>query len=914
MRWKLFFILFFSLSILLFAGCVTEPEEVESSNTGDPVFSPNAKVLDHIGNVSITSVTEDEVVVSFTGDAPDIEVDDFIISSLYTSEYFGFLRKVTSKSVSGSTITYQTTDARLTDAVRECSADTTLYISPGKSKNSQYTRIEAMDGVTSTDFGLDLSGVVLYDGEIGGAELSVIITHGYVSFEPGLDIGFDIDWWEIEEFHAIASGDFDLDVDLKAELLGNLNYSADTTLYSYTEVFIQWIGWFPVVEVVTLSFDAGFEINAISDNILTTGFDHNTYIALGAQYDNGYWSSVWDFNVTQNAHPTTWISSSKFEIRGYVQPRVSVDFYGIAGPYMEAEPYLGFLGELEMGGGWDGPPPFVEIIHSPQDWYEYYWQLYAGITGRLGFQVSVLGYTICDYYTTLMDWYLTIAEGSGSSGGGGGDIYSCYEIQGQQPSSPFEGEEVVVTGVVTTGYGEYWGEDLVIMSDRDGGAWGSLPVRGSQISSLNRGDVINISGTVYETNGMTELLNITAVELLAYGADLPDPIIVLTNEIGQGSNPERLESVLVRVEEAIVTDITPCLLDDGSGECMMGDMGSYSWNPAIDDTLFTGKGPLFYTSGEWKFEPRNNSDVYASGSGGGCSPYPDSLIATVTLSAAPQDICASPDGNYVYATTTYPRNMVSRINTLTNSVETSVMVGSEPRAICTVPSGEYLYTANHNSGTVSVIRTSDFKIVKTISVGGTPQGICSVRDGAYVYVTRSDAGTVQVIQTSDNSVVASVDVGDSPVNICSVPGKNVAYVANYDSDDVSVIRTTDHCMIRTVNLGLEPFNLCSSPDGEKVYITRMGSDRVGIIDTSNYTVSSITLESGLRGICVLADGKYLYVTSCLFDDLWVIDLSDNTVVRTIRGYGDYPWSVCSLPSGDAVYVTNNYDRTVSVYK
>ena len=914
MKKKSLFIILFSLVFLLFAGCVTEPNEVENEGGGEPVFSPNARVLDHIGNVSITSVTENEVIVSFTGDEPDIEVDDFIVSSLYTSEYFGFLRKVTGKSVSGTTITYETVNARLTDAVRECSVDTTLYISPGKSRSSQYTRIEALDGVTGTDFGLDLTGVVLYEGEIGGADLSVIITHGFVSFEPGLDIGFDIDWWEIEEFHIIASGDFDLDVDLKAELLGNLNYSADTTLYSYTEVFIQWIGWFPVVEVVTLSFDAGFEINAISDNILTTGFDHNTHLALGAQYDNGYWSSIWDFNVTQNAHPTTWTSSSKFEIRGYVQPRVSVDFYGIAGPYMEAEPYLGFLGELEMGGGWDGPPPFIEITNPQQDWYEYYWQLYAGITGRLGFQVSILGYTICDYYTTLLDWYLTIAEGSGSSGGGGGDIYTCYEIQGQQPLSPFEGEEVVVTGVVTTGAGEYWEEDLVIISDPDGGSWASLPIRGSQISSLNRGDVINISGTVYETEGMTELLNITAIELLAYGADLPDPIIVLTEDIGQEANPERLEAVLVEIEQAIVTDVDPCIVDDGSGECIIGDMGSYSWTPAVDDTLFMGRGPLFYTSNEWKLEPRNNSDVYASGSGGGCSPYPDSVTTVIDISAAPYDICTSPDGDYVYLTTNTPRSMVSRIRTSDNSLESSVIVGAEPRAICILPEGDYLYTANHNAGTVSVISTSDFRVVDTINTGGTPQGICSVRDGDYVYVTDSNGGRVLVIETHYNNIIAVVDVGDSPVNICSVPGKNYAYVANYDSDNVSVIRTTDHCMIRTVNLGLEPFNLCASLDGETVFVTRMGSDRVGIINTSDYTVSSITLESGLRGICTLGNGEYLYVTSCLFDDVWVIDLSDYTVVRTIRGYGDYPWDACSLPSGDAVYVTNWNDRTVSVYE
>ena len=42
------------------------------------------------------------------------------------------------------------------------------------------------------------------------------------------------------------------------------------------------------------------------------------------------------------------------------------------------------------------------------------WELTGGFDGNLGFDVSILGYTLADYYTTLYNWETTISNGSGS--------------------------------------------------------------------------------------------------------------------------------------------------------------------------------------------------------------------------------------------------------------------------------------------------------------------------------------------------------------------------------------------------------------------------------------------------------------------------------------------------------------------
>lgn len=376
-------------AILLSAACVSNsPVETEISDAA----CRETVVIDNLGNTGIIDVTDDEVILSFTGSFPCIVPGDVIVSGEVSGERYGFLRMVTGVRVSGNTMILSTRNARLTDAIRNGELETVIrfYCDTGTPAVT-----EALEGVSGKSGSIDLSGVVLYSGGVGDSQVTVEITSGTITFDPEIDLGFKIKYSRITEFHAVASGDALIDCDFFALSTGSVNFNHDITLYSYSKTFVQWVGWVPVVEVVTLSFVAGFDIDSVTENTeITTGYYQDAYIAAGAVYANSAWSSVWEKSIALNEHPTEWLGAADLELKGFVKPVVSVAFYGVAGPYIEVVPYLTFDGQTENN--------------------EYFWQLLGGIEGVLGFDVSIFGYSIADYFTTLPVWETVIDEGSGS--------------------------------------------------------------------------------------------------------------------------------------------------------------------------------------------------------------------------------------------------------------------------------------------------------------------------------------------------------------------------------------------------------------------------------------------------------------------------------------------------------------------
>lgn len=176
---------------------------------------------------------------------------------------------------------------------------------------------------------------------------------------------------------------------------------------------------------------------------------------------------------------------------------------------------------------------------------------------------------------------------------------TIFEIQGQQELSPYEGEIVKTTGVVT---GVFSGSYFI----QDGeGEWNGVYVYGS--SSVTVGDEVELTAEVDEYYDLTELKNISSFTLLSSGNELPAASELSTQEI----NDEAFEGVLVTVVNTICTNdnlgFGEWELDDGSGSCRVDDMGVV-YTPVLG-LAYTVTGPLQYSFDFYKIEPRDESDI-----------------------------------------------------------------------------------------------------------------------------------------------------------------------------------------------------------------------------------------------------------------------------------------------------------------
>jgi len=176
-----------------------------------------------------------------------------------------------------------------------------------------------------------------------------------------------------------------------------------------------------------------------------------------------------------------------------------------------------------------------------------------------------------------------------------GTITSIYDIQGQQDDSPYDGQVVSTTGVVTANFGSsYFIQDGY-------GEWNGLLIY-ELGRNLQVGDSIVITGTISEYYGKTEMSEITGYYFISSYNDLPAPLPVQTGLI-----EEAHESVLVKVTNALCTDDNYVAnyymwaVDDGSGDLKIHNTNVYEFEP-VQGSYYDIIGPMNYDFDEWKIE------------------------------------------------------------------------------------------------------------------------------------------------------------------------------------------------------------------------------------------------------------------------------------------------------------------------
>ena len=186
-------------------------------------------------------------------------------------------------------------------------------------------------------------------------------------------------------------------------------------------------------------------------------------------------------------------------------------------------------------------------------------------------------------------------------------------IDGTYPS-PLNGEDVTVQGIVTANNADdYQGNTKFFISEQNAGAWKGIYVYDWD-TPVQLGDLVEVTGTVSEYNGLTEL-TYCDVTILSSGNEVPNPIVVTTGQIAGGMAAESYEGCLVKVMNVTVTQepdqYAQFAIDDNTGACFVDDFFDVYPEPTVGTTYTSVIGMVNYSWNAFSINPRTMEDVQA---------------------------------------------------------------------------------------------------------------------------------------------------------------------------------------------------------------------------------------------------------------------------------------------------------------
>jgi endonuclease I len=180
-----------------------------------------------------------------------------------------------------------------------------------------------------------------------------------------------------------------------------------------------------------------------------------------------------------------------------------------------------------------------------------------------------------------------------------GTIIPIAQAQGEQAATPYEGQEVTISGVVTGNFGDGF-------FVQDGyGAWNGIFVY--DVLNPQIGDSIILTGTVTEYYDLTEIVDVTDYYLISRNNPIPDPVLLTIDQVS-----EEHEGVLIKLAGVQCTDVDLGYgmweVTDATGSMAVHNTQVHEIEPGYG-VIYDVMGPCKWDYGEWKIELRKEGDV-----------------------------------------------------------------------------------------------------------------------------------------------------------------------------------------------------------------------------------------------------------------------------------------------------------------
>jgi len=376
---------------------------------------------------------------------------------------------------------------------------------------------------------------------------------------------------------------------------------------------------------------------------------------LNATYDGTWPAGSGGFDLIDPTDTIYVYIDSDLPIAGMTPPVGAFNMTGWLAQYYSHQIMPRYVSDIETFT--NQAPVIVNVTYDPQPVYDMDDVTITAeitddgiFTATLSYDVGagavleVMTNTTGDLYTalvpgqaagTLVEYSVSADDGSLATGSdtltylvlaAGGASIPIYDIQYSTTGpSPFDGQVVTITGIVTA---EFWGSynnRYLYVQDSTAawsgiyvfeyGGWDGFDFNASSgiVHTIAEGDSVSLTGTVVEYYGVTELTDVTAATIFGAGI-VPEPIVVTPGQVNTGgTEQEAYEGVLVKVEDVVVVEDASrdgeWLVSDGTDTLVVKDTWEYYYWPTAGDTLAEIVGVMDYHWNEAKLQPRLARDV-----------------------------------------------------------------------------------------------------------------------------------------------------------------------------------------------------------------------------------------------------------------------------------------------------------------
>lgn len=345
---------------------LTAPSASKRTASGRLRTLPNVKPKDGSPSLQIVDVTPDTVVFSYEGTPPTISNGTRLVS--FDAAY-PFYRTVVSNAVDAGLlrITAWTADISLTNLLTSGSFAAVQFspADPGLAVRS----IGANVNLLHAEFGQDLGGTILHTN----ANLKLWLPECTWALTADVDVAAAIGWGGLESFDASARSELTIHIKPEALIYAAVEGGDEFPLVQpISKVFGGMIGPVPVWIEVIVELNAGYEYEASVAGNAHTVVDMSKEFEFTVQLRQNRWTHNFrNPDIELESEPITWQLEGNARAKVYVQPKLTVLAYSLAGLWADVVPYA----ELE---GWYQLNPL-----------QYDWTLYYGLSSTLGIESRI---------------------------------------------------------------------------------------------------------------------------------------------------------------------------------------------------------------------------------------------------------------------------------------------------------------------------------------------------------------------------------------------------------------------------------------------------------------------------------------------------------------------------------------------